>query len=254
LKSKRVNFLNNKGEKLCGYIDFPAETEPISYAVFAHCFTCSKDLKSITYINSSLARAGIATLRFDFTGIGESEGSFSESTYSDYINDLLLASEYLSNNYKAPQLLIGHSLGGCVVIEAAHKIPSVRAVVTIGTPAEPSSLSLKLRRTKEKAEKEGFAETEIGGVKLKFSKRFFEDIEEHKLEPYIRNLSKPLLVMQSPIDDYTTIENAVLIFQSAKQPKNFVALDNIDHLMLNKNDAVYAGEVIAVWARRYLKK
>jgi alpha-beta hydrolase superfamily lysophospholipase len=253
MKSKKVHFLNSNYEKLYGYIDLP-ETEPISYAIFAHCFTCSKDLKSIAYINSSLANAGIATLRFDFTGIGESEGDFSESTYTGYINDLILASEYLSANYKAPQLLIGHSLGGCVVIEAVHKIPSVNAVVTLGTPAEPSSLSVKLKRTREKAEKGGFAQTEIGGVKFKFRKRFFEDIEEHILEPYIRNLSKPLLIMHSPVDDYTPIENAFLIFQAAKQPKSFISLDKIDHLMLNKRDAVYAGEVIAAWVRKYFKK
>jgi pimeloyl-ACP methyl ester carboxylesterase len=254
LKSIKVNFQNKKGQRLYGYIDFPAGSESVSFAVFAHCFTCSKDLKSISYINSSLTGTGIATLRFDFTGIGESEGNFKDSTYSGYIEELIFASEFLSNNYKAPQLLIGHSLGGCVVIEAAHNLPSVKAVVTIGTPAEPVSLSAKLKKTKEGAEKNGIAEAEIGGVKYKFSKKFFDDIEEHKLEPYLRNLNKPLLIMHSPIDDYTPLEDGLSLFKAAKQPKNFISLDKIDHLMLNKNDAMYIGEVIASWAKRYIRK
>lgn len=253
MNSKKIHFLNKQHIKLSGYIDFPSDSEPAHYAVFAHCFTCSKDLKSIGNIDRSLTKAGIASLRFDFTGIGESEGYFPDTNYSNYIEDILASADFLEENYKAPSLLIGHSLGGCAAIESANKIPSVKALVTIGTPAEPSSLSVKLRKIKEKAILEGIAETEIGGLKFKFKKQFFDDIEKHKLEPFIRNLGKPLLIMQSTADTYTPVENAALIFQAAKYPKSFISLDDIDHLMLKKEDAYYAGELIAVWAKKYLK-
>lgn len=251
---KKVHFLNSQNTKLTGYIDFPAEGSPEHFAVFAHCFTCSKDLKSIGNINRSLAKAGIAVLRFDFTGIGESEGHFPDTNYSGYIGDLISSADFLQKNYKAPSLLIGHSLGGCIVLETANKLPSVKAVAVIGTPAEPSDLSKRLKKTREKAELEGSAETTIGGLKFKFKKQFFDDIERHQLEPYIKNLKKPLLILQSQADTYTPSENAELIFKEAKHPKSFISLDNIDHLMLKKEDALYVGELIAVWARKYLSK
>ena len=252
VETAKVQFTNNKGLTLSGYMDMPENGIPIAYAVFAHCFTCSKDLKAIGNIDFSLAKEGIAVLRFDFTGIGESEGEFSDSNYSDYMNDLISSAEFLSSNYKAPKVLIGHSLGGCIAIESAEKIPSVNAVIVIGTPAEPSKLSAKLRRTKEKAESEGIAETEIGGIKYKFKKQFFEDLGNHRLEPYIKNLGKPLMVMHSPVDAYTPFEEGKKIFETAGNPKNFITLDNVDHLMLNKDDALYTGRVIAAWVKKYI--
>jgi putative redox protein len=252
MKSKKIHFLNKDGLKLAGYIDSPEDDTPIAYAIFAHCFTCSKDLKAIANIDSSLAKNGIATLRFDFTGIGESEGNFPETNYSGYLDDVLSAAEFLSANFKPPKLIIGHSLGGCIAIESASKIPSIKAIAVIGTPSEPSSLSHKLKKTKERAESEETGETTIGGVKFRFKKQFFDDLENHKLEPYIRNLSKPLLILHSPIDTYTPIESGEEIFETAKHPKSFVSLDKIDHLMLNKQDAMYVGDTIALWARRYL--
>lgn len=252
METEKINFLNRNGRKLTGYLDFPTGKNPKAYAIFAHCFTCSKDLKAIININESLADSGIASLRFDFTGIGESEGDFSTSNYTGYIEDILSSAEFLNKNYEPPELLIGHSLGGCIAIESVSKISSIKAIAVIGTPAEPSNLSVKLRRTKEKAVLEGIAETDIGGVKFRFRKEFFDDIEKHKIEPFIRNLQKPLLILHSPADTYSNIENAELIFQAAKQPKSFISLDDIDHLMLNKNDAMYAGRLIAVWAGKYL--
>jgi alpha/beta superfamily hydrolase len=252
LETLKIQFTNSKGLTLSGYVDLPEDKKPIAYAVFAHCFTCSKDLKAIGNINSSLAKEGIAVLRFDFTGIGESEGEFSDSNYSDYLSDLFFSTEFLSFHYEAPKILIGHSLGGCIAIESAGKITSVNAVIVIGTPAEPSMLSAKLRITKENAESEGIAETEIGGIKYKFKKQFFEDLETHRLEPYIRNLGKPLMVMHSPIDSYTPFEDGEKIFKTAGYPKNFITLDKVDHLMLNKEDALYTGSVIAAWVKKYI--
>lgn len=252
METVKVQFTNSKGIILSGYLDLPENKKPIAFSIFSHCFTCSKDLKAIANIDKSLSDEGIAVLRFDFTGIGESEGEFSDTNYSDYLNDLISAAEFLEFNYEAPKVLIGHSLGGCIAIESADKIQSVKAVITIGTPAEPSRLSEKLRRTKAKAEIEGIAETEIGGIKYKFKKQFFDDIEKHRLEPFIKNLERPLLVMHSPIDSYTPFEEGEKIFQTAGYPKSFVSLDKVDHLMLNKEDALYIGSVIASWAKKYI--
>lgn len=252
MQTEKVNFLNKNGFKLTGYLDFPNDKSPRAFAVFAHCFTCSKDLKAIANIDEIIAEHGIATLRFDFTGIGESEGDFSTSNYSGYIEDIYSSVDFLTENYEPPKLLIGHSLGGCAAIESASNIKSIKAVAVIGTPAEPSNLSVKLKRTKEKALSVGEAETEIGGIKFNFKKQFFDDIEKHKLEPYIRNLRKPLLILHSPADTYTNIENAGLIFKSARHPKSFISLDDIDHLMLKKQDASYAGGLIGAWAQKYL--
>ncbi|MGH2576007.1 MAG: alpha/beta hydrolase family protein [Ignavibacteria bacterium] len=253
MKSIKLFFKNKYGLRLAAFLDCPSEAKPIAYSVFAHCFTCSKDLKLIPNIDKALSHSGIATLRFDFTGIGESEGNFPDTNFSSEVEDIISAAEFLRLNYMAPQLLIGHSLGGCAAIAAAKNIPSVNAVVTIGTPSEPSNMSIKLQRTKERASKEGIAETTIGGLKFRFKKQFFDDVESYRIEPILRNLKKPLLILHSPKDSYTAIENAGRIFQAAKHPKSFVSLDNMDHLMLNKNDAYYVGSIIASWVKRYLK-
>lgn len=252
MKTEQVRFTNKKGLILAGYLDLPGSGKPDAYAIFAHCFTCSKDLKAIANINFSLAKEGIASLRFDFTGIGESEGEFSDSDYSDYLNDLISSAEFLSSHYKAPKILIGHSLGGCVAIESAKDIQSVEAIVTIGTPAEPSKLSAKLRKTKTRAEEEGIAEVELGGIRYKFKRQFFDEIEKHRIEPYVKNLGKPLLILHSPVDNYTPVEDAGILFSEAQFPKSFVSLDNADHLMLNKNDAYYVGNIIAAWVKKYI--
>lgn len=253
MKSEKIHFYNSKGLLLRGYLDLPEAGDTGVYAVFSHCFTCSKDLKSIANIDSALAASGITTLRFDYSGIGESEGNFSDTNYSDYLDDLISSAGFLKKNFHAPQLLIGHSLGGCVAIEAVRSIQSVRAVAVIGTPAEPGYLSNKLKKTKEKADREGCAYAEIGGSKFKFSKEFFAELEKHRLKPIISNLKKPLLILHSPADTYTPIENAAEIFRAAKHPKSFISFDNIDHLMVIKKDASYAGKVISAWASRYLR-
>jgi pimeloyl-ACP methyl ester carboxylesterase len=252
--SKKLFFNNKRGLKLDAYLDLPENNAPYSYAIFSHCFTCTKELKSIANIDTSLTEAGIAVLRFDYTGIGGSEGDFADSNYSINIEDLVSASEFLGKEFGKPELLIGHSLGGCITIEAAGRINSSKAVTVIGTAAEPRLLSIKLKRTKERAFAEGNAITNIGGANFTFKPQFFEDIENHLLKPFIENLNKPLLIMHSPVDTYSSIENAAIIFQTARYPKSFISLDNIDHLLLKKKDALYTGKLIAAWAERYLSR
>jgi len=236
---------NSKGINLATCLDSPENLKPSAYAVFAHCFTCSKELKSIVNINASLTKKRVAVLRFDMTGIGESEGDFSKTNFTSQIEDIVSVSDYLKEFYEAPKLLIGHSLGGSAAMFSAASMPSVRAVATIAAPSEPSNLSLKLKRTRERAFKEGRAETEIGGVKYVFEPQFFEDIEKYNMKEELIKFSKPLLIMHSPIDTYSHISESEIIFAYAKYPKSFVSLDNLDHLMLKRKDASHVGNLIA---------
>lgn len=251
MKVRKLHFNNNRGVKLSAILDSP-ETSPSAFALLAHCFTCSKALKAYRNIDLSLTASGIAVLRFDFTGIGESGGNFSDTNFTSMIDDVVSAAGFLDSHYHAPKLLIGHSLGGDAIIAAASQIHSARAVVTVGTSSEPANLSQKLSKTKERTISEGFAETTIGGKKFRFKKQFFEDIESYRLQPFIAHLRKPLLILHSPKDTFTPIEEAAVIFQSAKHPKSFISLDDIDHLMLKKPDALYVGNLIAAWAGRYI--
>jgi putative redox protein len=251
LKPQKFHFTNKHGIKLAAILDSP-DNLPSAYAILCHCFTCSKDLKAYRNIDLSLTSSGIAVLRFDFTGIGESGGDFSGTNFTTMIDDVLSASEFLSTQYKPAKLIIGHSLGGCAAITGARKISSINAVVTIGTPAEPSKMSIKLSKTKERAIAQGIGETVIGGKKFKFKKQFFDDIEAYKLQPDIAALRKPLLIMHSPKDTYTSVEDAALIFQAAKHPKSYISLDDMDHLILKKSDACYVGSLIAAWAKKYI--
>lgn len=252
MKTTEFFITNKKGLKLAANLDQPDDGKIKTYAIYSHCFTCSKDLKSIANINNALAGLGIATLRFDMTGIGESEGNFIDTNFTTQIEDILSAADYLSKNYKPPKLLVGHSLGGSAAIFSALKLKYIKAVATIAAPAEPSHLSLKLKNTKARAIRDGISEAEIGGVKLKFRPEFFNDIESYTLADKLPNLNKPYLILHSPADKYTEIENAGILFQNAKQPKSYISLDNMDHLMLKKDDALYVGRLIGVWAGRYL--
>jgi putative redox protein len=248
-------FIRNKyGLNLAACVDFPDNKTPQNYAIFSHCFTCTKELKAIININTSLTDEGISVLRFDYSGIGESEGKFEETNYSMYIEDLISVYDFAKKEFGSIELLIGHSLGGCVTLETAGRINSAKAVVTIGTSAEPSALAIKLKKTKEKAISQGTAISNIGGVNFIFKSQFFEDLNKHTLKPFISNLNKPLLILHSPIDTYSSIENASIIFQTARHPKSFISLDNTDHLLLKKKDALYTGKLIASWAERYLSR
>jgi alpha-beta hydrolase superfamily lysophospholipase len=252
MKTKELYIINQRGFKLAANLDMPDDGVVKAYAVYAHCFTCSKELKAIANIDTSLADAGIATLRFDMTGIGESEGDFTETNFTSQLEDFSAVVEYLTQNYKAPSLYIGHSLGGTVALYSAMKHPEVKAVVTIASPCEPSNLARTLANTKQRAIDNGIGETEIGGVKFQFKPQFFEDIEGYNLEADFHKMNKPFLILHSPVDTYTDFENAEILFSRAKHPKGIISLDDIDHLMLKKEDAFYVGRLIAVWAEKYL--
>ncbi len=252
MASQRLQFTNPAGASLAGYLDVPTDKDTSAYALFAHCFTCGKNLKPIKNINTTLAQHGIATLRFDFTGIGESEGDFSESNFSTNIEDLAAAARYLETEYAAPRLLIGHSMGGAAILQAASLINSIRAVVTIAAPSSPDHLSHILREKREIAIEEGAADVTIGGRTFTLRRQFFQDLERHHMEVVIRNLRKPLLVLHSPEDRTVDIANAYEIFESAEQPKSLVSLDQMGHLMLEEKDARYVGDLIAAWAAKYL--
>ncbi|MCC6864807.1 MAG: alpha/beta fold hydrolase [Ignavibacteria bacterium] len=252
MKTIEVNFKNSKNITLAGEIDLPSAENISSYAVFAHCFTCSMKLKAIANINRSLTKQGIAVLRFDMTGIGSSQGSFPDSNFTTQIDDVISAANFLERNYSAPKLLIGHSLGGAAILFASAKLYSPKALVTIAAPAEPSNMSIKLRNTKMQSIKTGVAETEIGGIKFNFKPQFFADIEKYNAAELQKGIHLPYLAMHSTADTYSGIENGLKLFSQANQPKSFISLDNIDHLMLNKNDAFYVGNIIAVWAKKYL--
>lgn len=249
----RLSITNPAGGKLGARLDLPLEGRPLAYAIFAHCFTCTKNIKAAAHISRSLTRQRIAVLRFDFTGLGESEGDFAETNFTSNVSDLVAVSEFLEEEYEAPKLLIGHSLGGAAALQAARHIPAIQGVVTIAAPCDTGHLSEVLADTRAFAEIHGDARVTIGGTTLKLKKQFFDDLERTNMESAIRNLGRALLVMHSPADQTVGIENAMEIFELANHPKSFVSLDQANHLLSDQDDSWYAGEVIAAWASRYLK-
>jgi putative redox protein len=249
MRSQKVFFVNRAGEKLGGLLDLPVE-EPRAYAIFAHCFTCTKNLKSFGHISEALTEMGVAVLRFDFTGLGDSEGNFSETTLTSNAEDLVSAATFLEENYLAPKVLIGHSLGGAAVLQAAADIESCRAVVTVAAPSEPSHVVKLLNR--DAVKRNGGFEITLAGRTYSLKKKFIEDLEQAGMQGKIRDLGRALLVLHSPFDNTVGIENAARIFQTARHPKSFVSLDRADHLLLDTRDSLYVGQLIAVWAQHYL--
>lgn len=249
---EKIYFQNQDGAMLAAQLDLPNNGKPVAYALFAHCFTCSKNLKAISYISRSLVAEGIAVLRFDFTGLGESEGDFSDTNFSSNKDDLISAAEFLGKEYEPPKILIGHSLGGAAVLLAAERIPSTKAVAVINAPSEPTHLIIHLESKREEIEEKGEAEISIAGRTFKIKKQLLEDLEQNHMEGKIRNLRKPLLILHSPTDNVVGIDNATRIFINAKHPKSFVSLDKADHLLSDQSDSLYAGSLIATWVKKYV--
>jgi uncharacterized OsmC-like protein/alpha/beta superfamily hydrolase len=248
-----MTFPNRDGQHLAARLDLPDSATPNAFALFAHCFTCSKNLRAVANISKSLTDAEIGVLRFDFTGLGESEGDFSDTNFSSNISDLVDAAAYLDSEYRAPAILIGHSFGGAAVIQAANAIPSALAVATIGAPSEPSHVTHLLTDNREVLEAEGEAQVTLGGRSFKIKKQFLDDLEETEIQESILKLRRALLIFHSPVDNTVGIDNASQIYLAARHPKSFVSLDQADHLLSNEKDSLYVGSVIAAWARRYIE-
>lgn len=251
-KVEKAEFTNRKGKVLAARLDLPDGGDPAAYAIFAHCFSCSKNTKAAHGVSRHLAERGIATLRFDFTGLGESEGDFANTNFSSNISDLKCAAEWLEAHHQAPALLVGHSLGGAACLMTALDMPSVRAVATIGAPADADHVTQQFGAKLEKIEEEGSAEVDLAGRAFRIERQFLDDIEGQQIEEAAAKLNRALLICHSPLDAQVGVENASRLFLAARHPKSFLSLDNADHLLSNSADAEYAAEVIAAWGSRYV--
>ena len=247
----KITFTGHAGTPLAARLDMP-KGQLRATAIFAHCFTCSKDIPAARRIAQRLASMGIAVLRFDFTGLGHSKGEFENTNFTSNVEDLVNAANYLAEHNTAPTLLIGHSLGGAAVLKAANQIPSIKAVVTVGAPVDPGHVIHNFGSSLDEIAKNGAATVELAGRPFTITQDFVKDVSETNLIPSIENLERALLVLHSPTDQTVGIENAARIFTAAKHPKSFVTLDNTDHLITKKEDAEYTAEIIAAWSVRYL--
>jgi putative redox protein len=251
MPTERFQFTGSQGQQLAAALDTP-EGDIRAYALFAHCFTCGKDVLAAKRIAVALAAKGIAVLRFDFTGLGSSEGDFANSTFSSNVTDLVRAADHLRETRQAPAILIGHSFGGAAILAAAAQIPDARAVVTIAAPSDPAHVTGLFADRIEDIRKHGKAEVALAGRPFTITNQFLDDIAEHGLMVHVAKLHKALLVMHAPTDDTVSIDNATRIFVAAKHPKSFVSLAGADHLLSDRRDAAYVADVVAAWVTRYL--
>jgi putative redox protein len=251
MKAERADFPGASGQHLAARLDTP-DHAPRAFALFAHCFTCGKDIFAASRISQALVQHGIAVLRFDFTGLDASEGEFANTNFSSNLDDLIAAANYLRTVHGAPSLLIGHSLGGAAVLAVASDIPEVRAVATIGAPSDPGHVTGLFLEHLDQINAEGEAEVQLAGRPFRIKRQFLEDAAEYRLTERICHLRKALLVLHAPLDRTVDITNAEHIFTAARHPKSFVSLDDADHLLSRRRDAIYAANIIAAWSDRYI--
>ncbi len=249
---QKITFQNKEGETIVGRLEMPADRHPHNYAIFAHCFTCNKNLLAVKNISRALTANGFAVLRFDFTGLGESEGDFENTNFSGNVSDLVAAAHYLEKTYDAPTLLVGHSLGGTAALFAAAEITSIKAVATIGAPSNPIHVKHLFKSTIPEIKASGKAVVNLSGRDFTIKKQFLDDLEHKSLAVVVKNMRKPILILHSPQDETVDIKNAEEIYIAAHHPKSFVSLDGADHLLMKKEDSSYAGQLIAGWSKRYL--
>ncbi|MFZ4121932.1 MAG: alpha/beta hydrolase family protein [Caulobacterales bacterium] len=251
METLKVTFTGADGAALSARLETPT-TQPRAYALFAHCFTCGKDSSATVRIARALAEREIAVLRFDFTGLGQSDGDFANTNFSSNVADLVAAADYLRDHHAAPKLMIGHSLGGAAVLAAAHSVPEVRAVATIAAPSDTDHVTHQFAANLGDIERTGQAEVWLAGRRFTLNRQFVENLAHQNQQDRIATLKRALLVLHAPTDEVVGIENAATIFTAAKHPKSFVSLDSADHLLTSSQDAKYAAEVISAWAHRYI--
>jgi uncharacterized OsmC-like protein/pimeloyl-ACP methyl ester carboxylesterase len=254
MKSTKLKIVNRKGLSLNAHLELPANQKPNYYAIFAHCFTCSSSLSAVRNVSRALTQDGFAVVRFDFTGLGRSEGEFADSHFSANVEDLLDVHGYMAEHYDAPSLLIGHSLGGAAVLVAASKIEAVKAVATVGAPAKVGHVTHLFSHQVEDIKDKGNIKVNIGGRPFVINEDFIAEFDKTDLPTIVKNLRKPLLIMHSPFDKIVGVENAEQLYHNAHHPKSFVTLDDSDHLLTEKKDSQYVGDVIGTWAKRYFPK
>ncbi len=251
MHTRPLEFVGASGQKLAARLDLP-DGPVLAHVLFAHCFTCSKSSLGTVRIARAMASRGLAVVRFDFTGLGESGGDFSQATFSGDVRDLVAIAAQMAAQDMAPRLLVGHSLGGAAVLAAAHEIPDAAAVAVIGAPFDPAHVERLLGPGLQQLLETGEAQVDLGGRPFTLRRSFVDDLKAQDQPHRIAGLARPLLILHSPDDDVVDIDNATLIFRAAHHPKSFVCLDGADHLLTRSQDAAYAAEVIAAWASRYL--
>lgn len=253
MKTQQLTIENNNQQKLRAYLELPANQKPHYFAIFAHCFSCHSSLTAVKNISRALTNHGFGVVRFDFTGLGRSEGEFSDSHFSANVSDLIAVNEYITQNFGTPELLIGHSLGGAAAIVAAAKLPNIKAVATIGAPATVDHVTHLFSHAIEEVKTKGEVEVSIGGRPFKINQEFVEDFQKTDLPDITKKLRKPLLILHSPIDEVVEISNAHSLYHNAKHPKSFISLDTADHLLTQNKDSVYVGNMIGAWAQRFFE-
>ena len=253
MPTERITFPTQDGQNLSARLELPAGRTPRAFALFAHCFTCTKNIKAAVTISRSLARQGVGVLRFDFTGLGESDGDFADTNFSSNVEDLVAAGRYLAETHTAPAILIGHSLGGAAVLQAAHELPSVRAVATIGAPSDPGHVVDQLKGSLDEILTTGEAEVLLAGRPFRVKLQFVQDLYAAKVDDAVRTLKRALLIFHSPVDKTVDVEHAARLYGLAKHPKSFISLDDADHLVSRPEDSEYIGAVLAAWARKYVE-
>lgn len=251
MPTERLKFRGSLGHDLSARLDRP-DGEPWAYCLFAHAFGSSKDLRGVKRVGQALVDKGIAMLRFDFTGLNQSDGDFAEATFTSHVNDLLAAADFLRESYAAPGVLVGHSLGGAAAVTAAPRIPECAAVATIGTPSDTDHLRETLLRLAPRALEDGVQEADVAGNRVRIGAGMIHDLENHDLRDAVAGLGRALLILHSPADDFVSVDHAAALFRAARHPKSFVSLDDADHLLLNDGkDARFVAGVVAAWAERY---
>ena len=251
MASEKYEFKGMDGNILAGNLEIPDE-KPLAYGVFAHCFTCSKDFVASRTIARALARRSIGVLRFDFTGLGNSEGDFSNTNFSSNIEDLIMAVRALAHTHEMPKIMLGHSLGGAAALAASAQLPDIKAVSTIGAPFDPAHIEHLFCNNIDDIERDGMADVMLFGRQFSVKRQFINDINNQDNKARLSQLKKPLMIMHSPTDTIVGIENARMIYECARHPKNFISLDGIDHLLTQKQDAEYVADILTAWVARYV--